>query len=120
MIGRLAVVVAAVAVAWLLITLWERRPTRMGSAALSPGLWLFVSDGCRLCGPAHAALTLAGHDPIIRNVGQAEGVDIRSVPTALVVDRSGRVIWRRSGRAVVDDAGRVPSEPAARHRRAHR
>ena len=105
MILRLVLVAATLAVAWLVVAAWERRPGRR-SSGLGPGLTLVTSEGCRLCGPAFAALTRAGASPVVVDAAHLpdDAGPVHSVPTAILTDRSGRVVLRRTGRSVITDA----------------
>jgi hypothetical protein len=90
--------VLGVAAAWLL----ERVRPRPG---LEPGVTLVTGESCPLCPLAERALSEAGVGH--RTVAASATVGIRSVPTLVVVDESGTVVVRRSGRAVIADAGKV-------------
>lgn len=100
MIWRLIVLSAVVVVAWVAVAAWERRPIR-GTRLLSSGLTLVTGADCRLCPLAVAAADGAGIDVSVVDVSDFEDSSIRSLPTALVADRQGIVIARKSGRAVI-------------------
>ncbi len=92
--------------AWLIAGWWQRR-RGAGRIAIPPGLTLVTGPGCALCGPVQRALARAGVEPRLAEVDSFElpGPQIRSLPVALLVDASGTVVMRRSGRAALDDAG---------------
>ncbi|MGI9647427.1 MAG: hypothetical protein ACR2OI_02800 [Acidimicrobiia bacterium] len=92
--------------AWLLVSLWQRRPVG-GDVGLPAGVTLVTGPGCSLCEPAERALRQAGVEPRLAEVGAPDLPDapIRSLPTALLVNHAGTVVMRRSGRAAVADAG---------------
>ena len=100
MISRLAVLAVVIGVAWLAVTLWERRMASPGRR-LSAGLTLVTGADCRLCPLAVAAVGDAGIAVSIIDVADASDSSIRSVPTAFVTDGSGRVLARRSGRSAI-------------------
>ena len=105
---RLLIVTSALGSALGALYLFRRRQGPVGRTGLPAGVTLFVGTGCRLCGPAQDALRAAGNDRINVVEAPAEEFDrlaVRAVPTAVVVDPGGQVIMRRSGRAVVADAG---------------
>ena len=91
--------------AWLIVVLWQRRPAGALSG-LPAGVTLITGPGCSLCEPAQRALRRAGIEPRLAEAGALEvsGTPIRSLPTALLVDQTGAVVMRRSGRAAVTDA----------------
>ncbi len=100
MIWRAALVVGVVALALLLTRLWEHRS--LGSSPIfAAGLTLVTGADCRLCPQAVAAA--AGADIPVRIVDVSELADspIKSLPTALVADRTGTVIASRSGRSAI-------------------
>ena len=108
MTERVLLLTVAIALAWLTVALWERRPSPRGVVAAAPGLVLVTADGCTLCEPAFTALTRAGVEPTVVDAGDMlSGRRVRSVPTVIVTDREGREILRRSGRAVITDAERI-------------
>ena len=103
MIARAVVVVVIVALAALITLVWERR--RRTAAGLTSGITVVTAAGCRLCPLALAAV--AGSDVPVTVIDINDWTDrsVRSVPTALVADRSGNVIASRSGRSAVADMG---------------
>lgn len=108
MTERLLLLAAAIALVWLAVGLWERRPSLRGGRLSTPGLVLVTADGCTLCGPALTALTRAGAEPMVVDAAAMENArHIRSVPTAIVTDGEGREVLRRSGRAVISDAEKI-------------
>lgn len=113
MIARLALLGVLLAGAVLVLNLYERRPGMGGhvrrrvEGVLAEGVWLVVREGCRLCGPARSALQSAGVDPGLVSSERADAVGVKSVPTALVVDCTGSVVLRRSGRSVLTDAAAI-------------
>ncbi len=113
MILRLSIVAAAFAVAWLLVSIWERRS---GSQAESipPGVTMFTTAECRICPEAVSQLRRAGVEMTLLDAHHrlATTLKVRSVPTLVVADDSGRVTLRRAGRAVVSDINRIVSEVA--------
>jgi|FLYL01.1.fsa_nt_gi hypothetical protein len=106
MTERFVLLVVVVAAAWLVVRWWERRTPRQ-RGRLEPGVTLVTADWCRLCGAAMAALERHGVQPRRVSVGQLRGVDVRALPTLLVVDSRGRLVMRRSGRSVIESAGQV-------------
>lgn len=110
MIERILILVAVLALAWAAQAWWVRRiPT--GRLDLPPGLSLVIGEGCRLCRPALTALRRAGPELEVRVIdarrARQVGLAVSSVPTAVVVDETGRVRERRSGTAVLREAPRV-------------
>lgn len=103
---RIVVLALVAGGASLLVALWQRRPLP-GYDGLPAGVTLVTGPGCSLCGPVERALIQAGIEPRVAEVGALElsGTPIRSLPTALLVDRQGSVVMRRSGRPALDDAG---------------
>ncbi len=103
------VILAAVVVAPAgIVAIGRRRPGRRREAAgLPQGLTVFTAPGCRWCGPALSALADRGATPKVVSAPHPafDGLRVRSVPTAVVVDGSGMVVMRRSGPVVVSDAG---------------
>jgi hypothetical protein len=100
MIWRLALVIAAIGVAWVTVAIWERR--RVSShRPLASGLTLVTGADCRLCPLAVAAVGQAGIPVSIVDISDAADPSIKSIPTALVADADGRVIARRSGRSAI-------------------
>jgi hypothetical protein len=107
MTTRLLIVLAIMALAWLLVAGWERRPPWRAKPGLAAGLVLVTAEGCRLCGPALTALTQAGVAPTVVDVNTLADRAVRGVPTAIVTDHRGREVLRRSGRSVIIDARRI-------------
>ena len=100
MIWRLAIVLAVVAGAWAEVRIWERRP--VGSPTSLPlGLTLVTGAGCRLCPLAVDAASVAGIPVSIVDISNLADPAIRSLPTALVADRHGSIVARRSGRSAI-------------------
>lgn len=102
MIARIALLALVVTLAWVIVQLWERR--RPVLAGLQPGITVITGPDCRLCDPAVAALRRAGVEPAIVDVADLGDAGYRSLPTAVVVDRAGRIVAARSGRLAVSDA----------------
>lgn len=100
MITRLVVLVLVVSLALLAIRVVERSKGRRHTG-LAPGLLLVTSHGCTLCGPAQQALEAAGVDYRMVDAAAVPELGIRSVPTLFLVDGTGSVIARRSGRAAI-------------------
>jgi len=102
---RLAILTLVGGGAWLLVGWWQRKPGK-DQLPLPTGITLVTGPGCSLCGPVERALVRAGAPPMVTDIGALElvGPPIRSLPVALVVDESGTVIMRRSGRAALEDA----------------
>jgi hypothetical protein len=103
MILRLLLLAITLGATFGIVGRLERRRGRVASG-LDPGLTLVTASDCRLCGPAADALAAAGARPVVIDVADVADGSVMSVPTAVVVDRSGRVVVRRSGRAVAMDA----------------
>ena len=101
MVIRLVILALVGGGAWYLSAAWQRR--RGARLHFSPGVTLFTSAGCSLCGPVEHALRRAGVVPIVRDAATVEGLAIRSTPTVIVADESGEVVVRRSGRMALDD-----------------
>lgn len=103
---RAGILIVVMGGAFAAVALTARRNPSGTAPSLAPGLTLISGPGCRLCEPAVQALRRAGarvevtEDPELR-----EALSVRALPTALVVDADGEVIMRRSGRAVISDAG---------------
>ena len=108
MILRIALLVVLLAASFGVVSRLERRRGR-ARAGFGPGLTLVTGDGCRLCGPAAAALAAAGAVPTVVDIASLRHRTVSSVPTAIVTDRSGKVLLRRSGRAVAEDAAALAS-----------
>ncbi len=100
MIWRLTIVMAVIAAAWLLIRIWERRPVS-ADQSLPSGLTLVTGVDCRLCPLAVAAADDAGIPVSVVDISEMSDSGIRSLPTALVADRRGMVVARRSGRSAI-------------------
>ena len=100
MTGRLVLLALVIGVAWLAITLWERRTVPPGRA-MSTGLTLVTGADCRLCPQAVAAVRNAGIAVSIVDIGVVADPSIKSLPTAFVTDAGGRVLARRSGRSAL-------------------
>lgn len=101
---RLVILVAVVALVWMLFRWWERR--RTVAAALAPGLTVLTAPGCTLCAPAVAALEGTGTSAPIRvvDVTEAPVEGVRSVPTVVAVRPDGTVAMQRSGVSAIRDA----------------
>lgn len=108
MITRLVVLGLAVAVAFGVVAVLERRRGKIGGD-LPAGITLVTGPDCRLCESARRALVAAAPDLPVRvvDVSALGDPSVRSVPTVVVADGSGEVILRRSGRAAISDAGRI-------------
>jgi hypothetical protein len=100
MIWRLAVVLAVVAAAWVAVRIWERRPVG-SSLSLPLGLTLVTGADCRLCPLAVDAASGAEIPLSIIDVAKLADPAIKSLPTALVADRRGTIVARRSGRSAI-------------------
>ncbi len=103
-VTRLGVVVAVVAVAWLLVVAWERRRAR-GVLTTGAGVTVFTSPTCSICPQTIRRLREQGPDlPItVVDVAQEDRPAVRSVPTVMVTDGAGKVLVQRSGRAALTD-----------------
>lgn len=101
---RAALLCALVALSFAIVRLAERRGR--GHAIASGGrVVLLTGEGCRLCEPAERALRAVGAQVERFDIRDDHGLGVpRTVPTALVISREGRVVMRRSGRAVIDSA----------------
>ncbi len=110
---RLLVLVAIGGGAWIAAGWWQRRRGAI-RLPLAAGVTLVTGPGCALCGPVERALRRAGVQPRVTEVGSLDlpGPPIRSLPVALVVDGSGRVLLRRSGRAALDDVASIAQRAA--------
>lgn len=100
MIWRLLILAAVGALSWLIVDLWERRAVGR-SDVIGPGLTLITGPDCRLCPLAVAATAGAGIPVRIVDIGAVNDPSIKSLPTALVADRSGVVLASRSGRSAI-------------------
>jgi glutaredoxin len=100
MITRFVVLVLVVSLAVLATRVVERSKGR-SRTGLEPGLLLVTSLGCTLCGPAQRALDAAGVDYRMVDAAAVPELGIRSVPTLFLVDGTGAVVARRSGRAAI-------------------
>ena len=108
MTARVVLLGLAVAAAWVIVALSERR--RAGSSSsLAPGVTVVVGASCRLCPPLIRALRDRGVAPNIVDVDSARVPGVQSVPTLFVVDHAGRVRLRRSGASALADVDRVPA-----------
>ena len=105
MTERLIVIGVVLAVAFLAVAIWERRP--MTRAVAGPGVTLITGADCRICGQALAALQHHGVSPRLMDVAEAAHLGVRSIPTVVITGADGTVILRRSGRTVVSDAARI-------------
>lgn len=113
MIVRVSIVLAAFALAWLLVSIWERRGGSQVESVL-PGVTMFTTAECRICPEAVSQLQRAGVEVRLLDAQHrlASTLKVRSVPTLVVADESGQVTLRRAGRAVVSDINRIVSEVA--------
>ena len=104
MIGRSVILVVVLLSVWLLVAMWERR---LGTPVegVAPGVTMFTTDDCRICPLAIESLTNAGVPVRIVSANHplADALSVRSVPTVVVVDQSGQLMLRRSGRSVITD-----------------
>lgn len=93
----------------------SRRRGPRARLSLAPGIVVVTGPGCRLCGPAIAAIERAGGEPRLVDVSDpaVAVLGVRSLPTAVVVDGDGTVAMRRSGRSAVDDAAALVAGAAA-------
>jgi hypothetical protein len=102
MTERLLILLIVLALGLVLVAWRERSGSNTGRIA--PGINVVVGPGCRLCGPLIAALEGAGAEFTVMNLEEAgERAFVRSLPTVLVGDRAGEVIFRRSGRSAISD-----------------
>ena len=101
---RLAVLGVLTYAAWAAVS-WYQRRLRASEQQSDPGVTVFTGPDCSLCGPLVHALRRLGIAPRIIDVtdGTAPPAGVRSLPTVLVADGTGRVVLRRSGRAALDD-----------------
>lgn len=104
MTGRLVTLVAVVLTGFVVTWLGERRKGSVRRMAPA-GLVLVTGEDCRLCPPARRALGDLPHRVI--DVSQSEGLEVRSLPTLLMIGADGEIEWRRSGRAAVAHAARM-------------
>lgn len=105
MTERVFLVGVVVAVAFLAMALWERRPTsRVGAG---PGVTLVTGPDCRMCTQAVEVLGRHGVEPRLVDAAEASGLGVRSVPTVFVTGSDGALLLRRSGRTVITDAIRI-------------
>lgn len=100
MIWRLLIVAAVVSVSWVVVRFLERRPAGRAQD-LAPGLTLITGRDCGLCPAAVAATDGAGVSISIIDIDEVSDPSIRSLPIALVADRTGTVIASRSGRSAI-------------------
>ncbi len=114
MILRVLVLAVIVGGGYLAIGVAERR-TRRSKVDLARGVTVVIGPTCRLCLPAVAALQARDVETHLIDVSAAPPSlgTIRSLPLAVLVDRHGQVVMRRSGRSVLADADRI-AEAAAR------
>ncbi len=104
MTGRLLILATVMIAGLLAVWVGERR--RGSSTVAAPvGLILVTGEGCRLCPPARQALGDVPHRVI--DVSQSGGLEVRSVPTLLMIGVDGEVEWRRSGRSAIAQAARL-------------
>ena len=103
---RVALLVAAVAIALLLLWSYERQSFSV-RASFVPGITVFTSAGCRLCPQTISALRNHGVHPLVVNVDTGSAPEIRSVPTVVVADASGAVVLRRVGLAALQDVALI-------------
>lgn len=106
MTTRMMIVIAVVALAFLVVGWWERRPGGMLVGA-ARGVTVVTGPDCRICPQAIAALDRHGVRPTIVDISRAAHLGVMSIPTVLVVDHGGSVVLRRSGRSAVADAPRI-------------
>ena len=113
MIVRVSIAVAAFALAWLLVSVWERKNGPQVKSVL-PGVTMFTTAECRICPEAVSQLQRAGVEVRLLDAHHrlASTLKVRSVPTLVVADESGQVTLRRAGRAVISDINRIASEVA--------
>lgn len=122
MIGRLAVLALVLSLAWLIVFLWERR--RFAAPNLMPGITVVAGPHCNLCDPVVTAIRNADSNATLRVVDVSQVTDgtVRSLPTVFVVDESGELVLRRSGRSALADAAelaRVSRERGPQPRASH-
>lgn len=110
MIERAVVLVAALAVVFAAIWLLERR--RGSARSATPGLTLVTGPDCTLCPLAIKALQETGMPYRVVDVSRAEDLDVRALPTLLLIGTTGQVEWRRTGRSAVTMAARLAEAPA--------
>jgi hypothetical protein len=75
---------------------------------------LVTGPGCALCEPAKRALRAAGAEPHTIDIADLDRttVAVSALPVALVIGDDGTILRRRSGRAVISDAGRIAGQLA--------
>lgn len=107
---RVALLVGALAAAWLAVAAWERR-RGAPRPAFRAGLTVITGPGCRLCEPVVRELRRCGAEPWVVDVAELPpgALGASSLPVAVVVDGAGDVVLRRAGRAALDDAGALAS-----------
>ncbi len=104
MTGRLLILVTVLIAGSLAVWVGERR--RGSTTETAPvGLTLVTGEGCRLCPLARRALGDVPHRVI--DVSQSGGLEIRSLPTLLMIGADGEIEWRRSGRSAIAQAARL-------------
>lgn len=103
---RLLLLGLVTGVSFTLVSWLQRRPVS-GESGFAPGVTVFTGPGCALCGPVVHALGRVGVEPLLVDVTVQPAPGIRSLPTVVVADATGRVQLRRSGRAALDDVPRI-------------
>jgi hypothetical protein len=109
MIVRLVLLLLVVGAAFLAVAGFERLPRRAALPGLGAGLTVVTGAGCVICPAAVRAIAAVDPGLAVRVMDRGDLADasIRSVPTAIVTDRGGAVVLRRSGRSVVTDAAEI-------------
>ncbi|MGI9584495.1 MAG: hypothetical protein ACR2N7_02790 [Acidimicrobiia bacterium] len=105
MLLRVLLVVAVIAAGFLVVAVGERWRSR-SSSLLPNGLTLISAPDCRECAIAEHQLTEVGaeYTKISRTEAVGLGVDIFTVPTAIVRDEDGNLVMVRRGKSVASDA----------------
>lgn len=106
MIERSAILVAVLGTVFVAIWLWERR-RGSASAASHAGLTLVTGPDCALCPLALKALQATGVPHRVIDVSHSDGLDVRALPTLLMIGETGQVEWRRTGRSAITMAARM-------------
>lgn len=106
MTERVLILAAVTVLIAVVIRMFERRPIRR-KASLPAGLTLVSGSGCGLCLSVRNTLDHRGTPYREVDISEVPDLGIRSLPTLLLVDDSGEITWKRSGRSAVVDAARL-------------
>ena len=105
MIVRLLILLVFLALVFIVVEVAERLRGKAKNL-IPPGLTLVVSQGCRECVRARAALDSHGADYDVMDAHEAEryGVQSLTVPYAFIGSATGDLVMVRRGASIAHDA----------------